>query len=104
MTIRNGQNLTWLLLLGGVLWPWEPELYERWANCCWRRNEDGDCVTTRREEDCVVEEAWRVKARCCWRRRLEGVAGPRQLLRISWRQAWRPEAVAAIVVFQEVAL
>jgi hypothetical protein len=104
MTIRNGQNLTWLLFFGGVLRPCDPdpdpELYERWASGCWRRKADGDCVTARREEAVVdEEEASRLKAAwvcCCCRRRLE--ACPRQVvLRISWRQAWRPEAVAAIV-------
>ena len=95
----NGQTLNGLpLLLGGEFCPCEPpELYERCARGCWRRNEDGDCVTARREEDCVVEEACRLKADrkccCCWRSRLE--AGTRELLRISC-QAWR-EGVAAIV-------
>jgi hypothetical protein len=113
MTIRNGQNLTWLLLLlgGGVFFPCDPELYERWASGCWRRKADGGggCDTARREDACfvVVEEIGRLKVKadrywcCCFE------AGPRGVvLRSSWRQAWRPEeAVAAIVaVFQGVAL
>jgi hypothetical protein len=100
--IRNGQTLNGLSFLGGVLPPCDPELYERRARgCCWRRNEEGDCARGRREEDCDVEEACRLNADpncwyCCWRSRLQA-GTPRELLRISWRQAWRPDAEAAIV-------